>query len=187
MPAKSLNWRGLRTYLRVPVIRTLELCSRPLRMRHVLRQQAPCRTLRGNRRALSQDPRLSVLLLRVARAVSAPASKRIRRWVRAEMKLNLSAACFTAHSGTRPNPIRQLLWRQRDPMNQPLGKADIENPNLDPVCHRDVRPDSRFTSLYRGHVFLFCCKQCKREFDQNPQLWVSVSHAEMVSSNHGVL
>lgn len=72
-------------------------------------------------------------------------------------------------------------------MTQPLGKADVDNPYQDPVCHRETGPASRFTSLYRGHVFHFCSRQCKREFDQNPQLWVSVSHAEMVSSNHGVL
>jgi len=72
-------------------------------------------------------------------------------------------------------------------MTQPLGKANIENPTEDPVCHREVGANPKFTSHYRGHVFVFCCTQCKREFDSNPQLWVSVSHAEMVSSNHGVI
>ncbi len=72
-------------------------------------------------------------------------------------------------------------------MAQPLVVPDRENVYADRVCHKVVGPNARFTSLYRGGVYYFCSKQCKREFDLNPQLWVSVSHAEMVSSNHGVL
>ncbi|HEY3331495.1 MAG TPA: YHS domain-containing protein [Capsulimonadaceae bacterium] len=72
-------------------------------------------------------------------------------------------------------------------MAQPLADAEIVNKYADPVCHKNVGPNAKFTSLYRGGVFYFCCKQCKREFDANPQLWVSVSHAEMSSANHGVL
>ena len=72
-------------------------------------------------------------------------------------------------------------------MQQPLADPSRVNIYEDHVCHKTVDPSTRFTSLYRGAVYYFCCKQCKREFDANPQLWVSVSHAEMVSSNHGVL
>ena len=72
-------------------------------------------------------------------------------------------------------------------MNQPLGDPTRDNPYEDHVCHQTVSPDTRYKSLYRGGEFFFCSRQCKREFDSNPQVWVSVSHAEMVSANHGVL
>ncbi|MDR3710864.1 MAG: YHS domain-containing protein [Capsulimonadaceae bacterium] len=73
------------------------------------------------------------------------------------------------------------------PMIQPLGEVDVEKPGEDPVCHSAVDEKSRHSSLYRGVVVRFCSRQCKQEFDANPQLWLSVSHAVMVSSNHGVL
>jgi YHS domain-containing protein len=63
----------------------------------------------------------------------------------------------------------------------PLQKPDIENPFEDPICHAVVDPKNAYKSAYRGLTFYFDSKQCKREFDQNPQLWVSVSHAEMTS------
>ena len=72
-------------------------------------------------------------------------------------------------------------------MSDPLGQAQIKKPDEDPVCHRDVSTRSRFSSLYRGRVLRFCSRECKQEFDANPQLWLSVPHAVMVSSNHGVL
>ena len=68
-----------------------------------------------------------------------------------------------------------------------LDQPELVDPYEDPVCHTKVDPDRAPNTLYRGHTFYFCSKQCKREFDQNPMLWVSVSHAEMVSSNHGVV
>ena len=64
----------------------------------------------------------------------------------------------------------------------PLRKPDIVNPYEDPVCHTIVDPRKAFKSRYRGITFYFDSKQCKREFDQNPQLWCSVSHAEMTSA-----
>ncbi len=65
-----------------------------------------------------------------------------------------------------------------DPLRQP----DIENPYEDPICHVIVDPSRAFKSRYRGITFYFHSKQCKGEFDRNPQLWVSVSHAEMTSA-----
>jgi YHS domain-containing protein len=62
-----------------------------------------------------------------------------------------------------------------------LQKPDIANPCEDPVCHAIVDPKTAFKSRYRGMTFYFHDKQCKKEFDENPQLWVSVSHAEMTS------
>jgi YHS domain-containing protein len=67
-------------------------------------------------------------------------------------------------------------------LTDPLSKPDVENPYEDPICHAVVDPRKAFKSSYRGLTFYFDSKQCKREFDQNPQLWVSVSHAEMTSA-----
>jgi YHS domain-containing protein len=69
---------------------------------------------------------------------------------------------------------------------QALTKPHHDNPNEDPVCHQEVDPNGAKSTLYRGHVFYFCSAQCKKEFDANPQLWVSVSHAEMSSSSLAV-
>ena len=66
---------------------------------------------------------------------------------------------------------------------QPLRPPQPGNPYEDPVCHQIVNPDRAYKTLYRGQTFYFHSKQCKRVFDQNPQLWVSVSHAEMSSAN----
>jgi YHS domain-containing protein len=63
-----------------------------------------------------------------------------------------------------------------------LQKPDVINKHEDPVCHVHVDPKTPFKSLYRGHEFYFHSKQCKREFDLNPQVWISVSHAEMTSA-----
>lgn len=63
-----------------------------------------------------------------------------------------------------------------------LQKPDIENPFEDPICHAIVDPKHAYKTDYRGITFYFDSKQCKKEFDQNPQLWVSVSHAEMTSA-----
>ena len=64
----------------------------------------------------------------------------------------------------------------------PLQKPDVVNKLEDPVCHMQVDPSTPYKTLYRGHLFFFHSKQCKREFDINPQLWISVSHAEMTSA-----
>ena len=70
----------------------------------------------------------------------------------------------------------------------PLESPDRVNLHEDPVAHVVVGNIAKAPkSLYRDQVFYFISKETKREFDQNPQLWVSVSHAEMTSGNHGVL
>jgi YHS domain-containing protein len=66
---------------------------------------------------------------------------------------------------------------------RPVRPPEPENPYEDPVCHEVVNPYRAYKSLYRGQTFYFHSKQCKSMFDQNPQLWVSVSHAEMSSAN----
>ena len=65
----------------------------------------------------------------------------------------------------------------------PIRRPEPANPYEDPICHQTVDPQRACKSLYRGHTFYFHSKQCKQTFDQNPQLWVSVSHAEMSSAN----
>jgi YHS domain-containing protein len=69
---------------------------------------------------------------------------------------------------------------------QPLDQPDRQNPYEDPICHETVDPDKSPRSLYRGMIVYFCSKQCKQEFDLNPQLWISVSHAELSCTNYSV-
>ena len=39
----------------------------------------------------------------------------------------------------------------------------------DPVCGMDVEPaTAAATSDYRGKMYYFCAKGCKKEFDSNP-------------------
>ena len=39
----------------------------------------------------------------------------------------------------------------------------------DPVCGMDVEPaTATATSDYRGKMYYFCAKGCKKEFDSNP-------------------
>jgi len=40
--------------------------------------------------------------------------------------------------------------------------------DIDPVCGMAVAEDSKYRSLYKGKVYLFCSASCKREFDRDP-------------------
>ncbi|MGC8630983.1 MAG: YHS domain-containing protein [Thermoprotei archaeon] len=40
---------------------------------------------------------------------------------------------------------------------------------IDPVCGMLVGEDSKYRSLYKGKVYLFCSASCKREFDRDPE------------------
>ena len=43
----------------------------------------------------------------------------------------------------------------------------------DPVCGMEVEPDEAAgQSDYQGKTYYFCCNECKRKFDQNPQAFV---------------
>jgi YHS domain-containing protein len=43
----------------------------------------------------------------------------------------------------------------------------------DPVCGMDVKPDQAAgKSEYQGETYYFCCPNCKREFEKDPQSYV---------------
>ena len=44
---------------------------------------------------------------------------------------------------------------------------------LDPVCMMEITPDSAETQLvYEGETIYFCCDECKRIFDADPETFL---------------
>jgi YHS domain-containing protein len=44
----------------------------------------------------------------------------------------------------------------------------------DPVCGMDVNPDQAAgKSEYQGQTYYFCCKDCKRIFDEEPATYAT--------------
>ena len=50
---------------------------------------------------------------------------------------------------------------------------------IDPVCGMSVEPDDAAAeSEYQGQTYYFCCKDCKRMFDEDPTNYVSEQTSE---------
>ena len=44
---------------------------------------------------------------------------------------------------------------------------------LDPVCMMEITPDSAEAQLvYEGETIYFCCDECKRIFDSDPETFL---------------
>jgi Cu+-exporting ATPase len=44
----------------------------------------------------------------------------------------------------------------------------------DPVCDMNVREtDAKYTSKYEDKKFFFCSSACKRNFDENPEDYIT--------------
>ncbi len=44
---------------------------------------------------------------------------------------------------------------------------------VDPVCKMNVEPArAAAQSTYRGQTYYFCCPNCKREFDRDPEKYL---------------
>jgi YHS domain-containing protein len=44
----------------------------------------------------------------------------------------------------------------------------------DPVCGMEVdEKDAAGSSEYKGRTYYFCCEDCKKQFDQHPEQYVS--------------
>jgi YHS domain-containing protein len=55
---------------------------------------------------------------------------------------------------------------------------------IDPVCGMNVDPqDAAGESEYQGQIFYFCCKDCKRMFDEDPTNYVSEQTAEYATKS----
>jgi len=44
---------------------------------------------------------------------------------------------------------------------------------VDPVCGMKVGQESKYRSLYRGKLYFFCSPACKKEFDEDPERYLS--------------
>jgi len=54
---------------------------------------------------------------------------------------------------------------------------------IDPVCGMEVDIQTALhTSTLAGQTYYFCCPQCKRNFDKNPQKWLDKRTSSPVSS-----
>ena len=46
--------------------------------------------------------------------------------------------------------------------------------DIDPVCRRKIpEVTDELSTLYQGRIYRFCCPGCKREFDANPELYIT--------------
>ena len=55
---------------------------------------------------------------------------------------------------------------------------------IDPVCGMNVDPQNAAgESEYQGQTFYFCCKDCKRMFDEDPTNYVNEQTAEYATKN----
>ncbi|MFP3045052.1 MAG: YHS domain-containing protein [Thermocladium sp.] len=43
----------------------------------------------------------------------------------------------------------------------------------DPVCGMDVDSSTQYKSLFKGQVYYFCSRECKRKFDASPEKYLS--------------
>jgi len=44
----------------------------------------------------------------------------------------------------------------------------------DPVCGMDVDTSkAKYISVYKGRIYYFCSEKCKREFDANPEYFLT--------------
>ncbi|HEX9017538.1 MAG TPA: YHS domain-containing protein [Anaerolineaceae bacterium] len=49
----------------------------------------------------------------------------------------------------------------------------------DPVCGMDVDPkNAQWKSDYKGTTYYFCSPGCKKDFDKEPERYLSTSHTE---------
>jgi Cu+-exporting ATPase len=54
---------------------------------------------------------------------------------------------------------------------------------IDLVCGMEVNPaESSLKSEVNGHSFYFCSAECKRRFDEHPQVFIQ-NHAEAISAS----
>ena len=44
---------------------------------------------------------------------------------------------------------------------------------VDPVCGMEVSEKSKWKAEYNDVVYYFCCEHCLREFQRNPEKYVS--------------
>ena len=52
----------------------------------------------------------------------------------------------------------------------------MATPAKDPVCGMDVQKDKAAgTTEHRGETYMFCSRQCKQEFDKNPDRYAKPS------------
>ncbi|BDB99296.1 MAG: YHS domain-containing protein [Saccharolobus sp.] len=44
---------------------------------------------------------------------------------------------------------------------------------IDPVCGMEVNEKSPYKTMYKGKVYYFCSPQCLREFQKNPEEYLT--------------
>jgi Cu+-exporting ATPase len=47
--------------------------------------------------------------------------------------------------------------------------------HIDPVCGMSVDDRTQQQSTYQGKTYYFCCEQCKKQFDQDPEQYLQPS------------
>jgi YHS domain-containing protein len=55
----------------------------------------------------------------------------------------------------------------------------LQEPTMatDPVCLMIVDEDeTKFTSVYKEHMYYFCCNWCKKKFEENPRRYSRLAH-----------
>ncbi len=58
---------------------------------------------------------------------------------------------------------------------------------IDPVCGMEVDPvKTPYKTVYKGVIYYFCSKNCKREFEKNPEYYLEHGPVGMHHLMHGM-
>jgi xanthine dehydrogenase accessory factor len=76
----------------------------------------------------------------------------------------LNLELFQKQSDSMPVPLEHI--NGQDHSQLPAEKA------IDPICHMTVDIDTaKYTSLFEGNTYYFCCSGCKTKFEENPSAY----------------
>ena len=72
---------------------------------------------------------------------------------------------------------------QGKPGNPGLGWVPPKK-DTDPVCHKMVTTENAKPSVYAGHVYYFCSRECREVFEAAPKLYVGDNGANQMKLEH---
>ena len=69
--------------------------------------------------------------------------------------------------------MHDFALARRLPPEAPVQRDEEATMALDPVCMMEITPDSAEAQLvYEGETIYFCCDECKRIFDADPETFL---------------
>lgn len=86
-----------------------------------------------------------------------------------------------------------LMGQERSRLRNPIGPNRGDSPGLlwvppakdvDPVCGKTVTTERAKPSVYAGHVYYFCSRECREVFEAAPDLYVGGGAANRRKLEH---